>query len=363
MAKKDYYEILGVDKKASDAELKSAYRKLAQKHHPDKKGGDEARFKEINEAYQTLSNKEKRAQYDRFGSTFAGGGGSANSGWGFNGGGFNGSVNMEDLGDFSDIFESFFGGGRGRSSARRTYRRGSDLQVVQEITLEQAYSGVTKELQFKTFAVCEICQGEGHDVKEGTKKCQTCGGQGEVREVRQSVFGNVEQIRACSDCRGVGEVPNKVCQECHGSGRVEKKRLQKIEIIPGVANGQLIKVPGAGEVGERKAGAGDLYIQVNVAKHPLFHREGVNLYLQKEISLLDVLLNKKIEIPLIAGDPIHVEIPAGFSFTQQFKVENKGMPHLHSKNRGDLLVTFEVKKPNHVSKKAKQLLEALEKEL
>lgn len=352
MANKDYYEVLGISKTATEAEVKNAYRKLAQKYHPDKKSGDEAKFKEINEAYQTLSNKQKRAQYDRFGQTFSGAPGGFS---GFNGQGFNGSINFEDLGDFSDIFESFFGGGR--ASRRKTYRRGADLQITQEINLEQAYAGVTKELEFTTFGACKDCDGLGHDSKEGTKKCEVCNGQGEIREVRQSFFGSVQQVKACSACQGSGEIPNKVCKTCKGSGRVEENRHQKVEIVPGVSHGQLIKITGAGEVGEKKAGAGDLYIQVLIKPHKVFTRDGANLLLKKEVSLIDVLLDKKIEIETISGEAVSVEIPAGFNFAEKLKLSDKGMPHLHSRGYGDLFIEFEVKKPKKISSKLKKLLE------
>lgn len=358
MPNKDYYNVLGISKTATESEVKNAYRKLAQKYHPDKKGGDEAKFKEINEAYQILSNKQKRDQYDRFGSTFSGSSAN-NAGWsGFSSQGFGGSVNFEDLGDFSDIFESFFGGGR--SSRRKTYRRGRDLQITQEITLEQAYTGVTKELEFKTFGVCKECEGYGYEVKEGTKKCEVCNGQGEIREVRQSFLGSVQQVKVCSACQGSGEIPHKVCKTCSGAGRVEERREQKIEIIPGVSNGQLIKVSGAGEVGEKRAAAGDLYIQIVIKPHKDFKREGADLFIKKEVSLVDVLLNKKIQVPTIEGKSLEVEIPAGFNFTEKHRLASKGMPNLHGRGHGDLFVLFEVRKPKKVDPKLKKFLEELE---
>ncbi|PIT93286.1 MAG: molecular chaperone DnaJ [Candidatus Harrisonbacteria bacterium CG10_big_fil_rev_8_21_14_0_10_38_8] len=346
---KDYYEVLGVDKKASSETIKKAYRKLAHKYHPDKADGDEARFKELNEAYQVLSDSNKRAQYDQFGSSFS-------QGAGFNPGGFN--INMDDLGDFSDIFEQFFSGGR----ARRTYNRGNDLQIAQEITLEEAYTGVKREIEFHALTRCEGCSGLGYFDKDGTKDCVKCDGKGEVKEVKKGFFGSFAQVRVCSDCNGRGKIPNKPCKDCHGSGRINSNRKIKVDIVPGINDGQLIKVTGAGEAGESGAVAGDLYVQVRIKRHELFVRKEDDLYTKKKISLIDVLLGKDIIIKTIDSKETSIEIEPGSHLNEMILVKAKGMPRLHGSGQGDLYIKLDVTTPKKLSKKAKQLIEELKKE-
>lgn len=355
----DYYEILGVSKTASEEEIKKAYRKLAHQHHPDKSGGDEKKFKEINEAYQVLSNAEKRAQYDRFGKAGVGSGpfGSAQG----QHGGFGFDVNMDgmnfgDMGDIGDIFESMFGGGmRGRS--RRPQTAGSDLQIIQDITLEEAFSGARKELKFKTFDVCTTCTGHGHDVKEGVKKCDTCDGRGEVKENRKTFFGAFAQVRPCTKCAGRGEIPNKICAVCKGEGRVAATRTLSIDIVLGISDGQLIKIAGAGEAGIRGSLSGDLYVQVRVIPHKVFHRVDADLLIQKEISPIDILLGKKIAIPVISGGMYEVEIPSNFNLSEKLRVVGKGMPKFGGHGHGDLYVSFSVRTPKKVSPKLRKAIE------
>ena len=358
----DFYKILGVSKNASDEDIKRAYRKLAHEHHPDKAGGNEAQFKKINEAYQVLGSKEKRAQYDRFSS----GGGSAFGGghYGQHAGGFGGfdagNIDPSEFGDLGDIFESFFGGGGRR---RKTYTRGSDLQVNQDISLEDSFNGVKKELSFKAYAQCQECAGLGHFAKEGTKQCTTCNGQGEVKEVRNTFFGNFQQVRACSKCRGSGQIPNKICNTCKGAGRAVAGRSLKVEILPGVMDGQLIKISGAGEAGEQGAPAGDLYVQVRVLPHKVFARKENDLYIKKQVTLVDVLLGKKVEVPTISGKPQDIEIPAGFNLTEKLKVAGQGMPRWSSYGHGDMYVELDVRTPKKITAKARKLLEDLSGEI
>lgn len=360
----DYYEQLGVSKNASEEDIKKAYRKLAHQYHPDKSGGDAEKFKKINEAYQVLSNKEKRAQYDKFGRVFDGaapGAGAGFGGFGQNGFGFDfGNIDFGNMGEMGDIFETFFGGGRG---GRRTRdRAGSDLQIVQEITLEEAYTGAKKELVFKTFDSCATCAGLGYDKSAGVKTCDACKGTGEIRESRRTVFGTFQQVKACQKCGGRGEIPNKMCAVCKGVGRTAATRRLTIEILPGVSDGQLIKVSGAGEAGERGARSGDLYVQIRIAENKTFEREGSDLFIKKEIGVVDILLGRKISVPVISGDTIEVEIPAGFNFSQPLKIEGKGMPKFGGRGHGDLFVQFEVKAPKKVSSKLKKLLEEFDDE-
>lgn len=358
----DFYQILGVSKNASEEDIKRAYRKLAHEHHPDKVSGNEKKFKEINEAYQVLGSKEKRAQYDRFGSTFSQAGGHQHQGGGFGGfSGFDANFDPSQFGDLGDIFESFFGGGGGRR--RKTYTRGSDLQINQEIALEEAYTGIKKEISFKAYASCKECAGLGHFAEEGTKQCTTCNGQGEIKEVRNTFFGNFQQVRTCSKCQGSGQIPNKICTECKGAGRTVGTRSHSIEILAGVMDGQLIKITGAGEAGEQSAPAGDLYVQVRVLPHKIFARKENDLYIKKQVTLVDVLLGKKIDLPTISGKTYSVEIPTGFNLSEKLKVSGQGMPRFNSYGHGDMYVELDVRTPKKVSSKARKLLEDLDGEI
>jgi molecular chaperone DnaJ len=365
----DYYEILGVAKGATPEEIKKAYYGLAHKYHPHKAGGNEAKFKEINEAYQTLSNPEKRAQYDRFGKNYNGAGGAGfGGGQGFGGfgqGGFGfdvNGINMDDLGDVGDIFETFFGGGRGRSRQTRD-TSGSDLKIMQTVSLEEAFTGATKELKFTTLDSCKSCSGLGYEKSAGVKKCEDCKGSGEVKESRRTVFGTFAQSRVCNKCIGKGEIPNKICNTCKGDGRVSATRTLKVEIIPGVSDGQMIKIAGAGEAGERGGESGDLYVQIRISHNSHFERVGDDLVVKKEIGPLEILLGKKIAVPVIGGGQIEVEIPAGFNFATRLRIESKGMPIFGTRNRhGDLYVEFHVKAPKKISGKLRKALEEVEGE-
>lgn len=372
---KDYYSILGVAKNATDDDIKKAYRKLAHEYHPDKPGGNEAKFKEINEAYQVLSDKAKRAQYDRFGSagpTGAGGFGGnwggfsaqgnpndyAGQGWG--GFGFD-PQNVADMGDFGDIFESIFEGFGGQPR-RKTYEKGSDLEIQEPITLEEAFRGVLKVLKIRTFVQCPECKGKGAEPGSGFEKCSVCDGRGEIREQRRTFFGTFSQVKTCTKCHGVGESPKSPCRTCKGSGRIEASREVRVNILPGVEDNQLIKMNGAGEAGERGTAAGDLYVRIRVRSHSVFARQGADLIIARELNVLNLILGKKIEIPTIAGGKISVEIPAGFNLKENLRVQGEGMPLFGSSSRGDLLVNFIIKAPKKPSAKAKKILEDLEKE-
>ncbi len=355
--KKDYYKTLGVEKGANEDDIKKAYRKLAHKYHPDKSGGDEAKFKEINEAYQVLSNAQKRAQYDRFGQNFDGaqgfGGGQGFGGFGNMGGfGFDFSGG-EDMGDVGDIFEAFFGGGLGRK--RKTYNRGADIELIKEITLEEAFRGEALRLNYETMSSCATCKGQGSDKSAGSNKCGTCDGKGEIRETRSSFFGQFSQVRTCATCHGQGEIPNKICKDCSGAGRVAMRQEVQVNIAPGISDGQLIKVVGRGQAGERGAGAGDLYVRVQVKPHHVFQRVGNELIIRKDLDILKVLAGEKVEIPTIQGGKLHVEIPVGFNLREKFRIAGEGMPKFNSFGRGDLYVEFNVKVPK-VDQKIKKVL-------
>lgn len=349
---KDYYEILGVNRSASEDEVKKAYRKLAHKYHPDKSGGDEKRFKEINEAYQVLSDAKKRTSYDRFGQAFPGSDfGGFPFGWDVN---FQGVENMSDLGDvFDAIFE-----GLGVKERRRSYSHGADLELMVQITLEEARSGKSVNLEYETLVSCKSCGGLGHFPDTGFTKCNYCGGRGEIKESKNTFFGNFSQVVTCKDCGGRGEVPNKICETCKGGGRVNGGRTVALEIRPGVSDDQIIKVKGMGESGEQGPEAGDLYVRIKVKPHTVFERRGNDLVRSLNVSIIDVFLSRKIKVETLDKREIQVPIPAGFGLKDELRVKGEGMTP-----DGDLIVRPDIKIPKHLSPKAKKLLEELEKNL
>ena len=373
----DYYKILGIEKSASDEDVKKAYRKLAHQYHPDRPSGDEKKFKKLNEAYQILSSKEKRSQYDQYCRVFEGGSGGAGgfdfggfssgggpaSGWEFGFDPHSFSTEGEGLGD---IFDAFFEG-MGVRKKKKTYKRGSDVELVQEITLEDSFSGITKKVALPIAIQCETCGGKGHDEAAGFSNCSVCDGQGEIRETRNTFFGNFSQVRTCEKCWGTGQIPKKICKDCSGTGRKKGERSIGFEIVQGISDGQIIKIVGAGEAGERGAAAGDLYVRIKIKPHSVFERQGDDLFIKKEVGFFDVLLNKPIEIKTIGGEKLNVEIPAGFNLREKLRMAGQGMPKfgagiLQSK-RGDLYIIFNVKTPGKLSVKAKKILEDLGREL
>ncbi|MEK7612402.1 MAG: J domain-containing protein [Patescibacteria group bacterium] len=361
----DYYKILGVQKGATEEEIKRAYRKLAHKYHPDKSGGDDGMFKKINEAYQILSNKEKRAQYDRFGRVFEGGnmGGGGQGGFDFRnfGEGFD-SVNVDDLGNLGDIFDAFFEG-MGVKRKRRAYERGSDLELVQEIALEDAFRGVTKPITFKTFIACTECKGKGHFEAKGFTECSACDGRGEIQESRRTFFGNFAQVKPCAKCLGQGKIPNKICGKCSGAGRVQGEKTVQVGIAAGVHDGQLVKIQGGGEAGPNSASEGDLYIRIRVKPHPVFTREGDDVRIRHDANLADILLERKVIVKTLSGGKISVDVPPNFIFGKTIVVNGEGMPKLGSPLRGNLLVDMDIKFPKKLTANAKKLLEDLKGEL
>jgi len=357
---KDYYKILGVNKNASDEEIKKAYRKLAHEFHPDKPKGNESKFKEINEAYQVLSDKKKRSQYDRFGSAEPFGYG------GFEGqpfsGGFSQGFNVDEVGDLGDIFETFFEN-FGFGSTRRTYRRGSDLEIPLSITLEEAYQGVVRDVSYETLVNCHHCQGKGGDADAGFSKCTTCDGRGQIKEERRTFFGSFAQVKSCSTCFGHGRTPNKVCKYCQGTGRMKGQKKVQISILPGVHHGQLLAVKGAGEAGEHGTSAGDLYVRIAIKPHQMFERDGDNIRVKKELGIFDLLLDRPIEVLTISGKIVEVRLPSHFNLKEDFKVNGEGMPKLGSFGKGDLLVNFVLRLPKKLSAKERTIIENLENSL
>ena len=351
MAKRDYYEVLGVDKNADDAAIKKAYRTLAKKNHPDVNPGDkeaEERFKEINEAYQVLSNPQKRAQYDQFGHDgpqgFGGGGYSDFSG-GFGGGGFGG---------FEDIFSSFFGGGMG-GSQRNGPVPGDDLRYDLTITLEEAAFGCEKEINLVRDEECPECHGSG--AKPGSKvdTCSVCNGTGQERVVQNTPFGRIQNVRTCSKCRGSGKIITEPCQKCHGRGKVRVSKRKTVKVPAGIADGQVLTIRGQGGLGERGGPAGDLMIVISVKKHKLFRREGDNLYIELPLTFTQAALGAELDVPTLRK-PVKYPFPEGTQPGQVFCIRGEGTNHLRGNGRGDLYVTAMVEIPRKLTEKQKELL-------
>ncbi|WP_374763138.1 molecular chaperone DnaJ [Yunchengibacter salinarum] len=350
MAKRDYYEILGVDKDADEAALKKAYRKQAMKYHPDRNPDDEEaekRFKEAGEAYEVLKDPEKRAAYDRYGhAAFEGGMGGGPGGPGGAAGGF----------DFSDIFDEFFGdmmgGGRGRR--RSSAQRGSDLRFNMEISLEEAYKGKEESITIPTSVSCDTCQGSGAEPGSQPMACDTCGGEGKVRTSQG--FFMVE--RTCPRCRGKGVVITNPCKSCGGQGRVQKDKTLQVRIPRGVEDGTRIRLGGEGEAGMMGGPPGDLYIFMSVRPHSLFKRDGDTLFCQVPIAMTKAALGGQIEVPTIEGRRARIKVPEGTQTGKQFRLRGKGMPRLNGGGAcGDMIVEVSVETPVNLNKRQKELLE------
>lgn len=351
MAKKDFYELLGVQKGASKDELKQAYRKMAMQYHPDKNQGDkdaEAKFKEINEAYDVLKDDQKRAAYDQFGhQAFEGGMGGGGNPFGGGAGGFDFSSS------FGDIFEDLFGGGARRGgSGRSPQQRGADLRYNMEISLEEAYKGAQKTISVTTSASCDTCSGSGAKKGSSPTSCSTCNGAGRVR--MQQGFFTVE--RTCASCQGTGQVIKDPCATCAGSGRVRKNKKLNVTIPRGVEDGTRIRLSGEGEAGARGAPAGDLYVFITVKPHSFFEREGADLHAEVPITFTTAALGGAVEVPTVDGGKVKVTIPEGTQNGHQFRLRGKGMPALNSSFHGDMHIHTKVETPVKLSKEQKELL-------
>lgn len=352
---KDYYETLGIAKGASTDEIKKAYRKLAMKYHPDQ-GGDQEKFKEINEAYQVLGDDAKRSQYDQFGHAGAQGGFGGGSG-GFDFSGFQGGGGFSDMGD---IFETFFGGGFSGAGQRQKSgpRRGEDLQMEVVLDFVKAAFGVEETIEVPRFDTCETCAGKGYPKDAKIVTCSHCQGTGEVRFTQQSFFGNIASTRACDQCHGEGKIPDHKCTTCNAEGRVKVKQKMKVKIPAGVDQGTTIKLAGKGSAGRKGAPAGDLYVVIQVRESRKFQREGFDTHAVEKITVLQAILGDEVEVETIHGMK-KVVIPAGVEAGKVIKLRRLGVPYLGSSEIGDHYIHVEIEIPKKLSKKEQELYEQI----
>ncbi|MEK7208855.1 MAG: molecular chaperone DnaJ [Patescibacteria group bacterium] len=353
---KDYYEILGLTRNATSEEVRKAFHKLAHKYHPDKKGGDESKFKEVNEAYQILSDERKRQAYDHYGeagSTGGWAGQNAGAGdWQFDFSGFDAAGQGTQF-DLGDLFSEFFGGER---DGRRRQRRGRDISVDIQISFAEAVFGSERNLLISKIGQCERCNGTGAETGSTRRQCEACNGRGQIRETRRSLLGSISAVRTCEKCNGVGERPEKNCAVCGGPGVLKKNEEIKVTIPAGVNDGEMIRLSGRGEAAAHGT-FGDLYIKVHVEKHPIFRREGEQLAMDLSIKLSDAILGAEQEIKVLDGQ-IKIKIPEGVSSGEILRVKGRGVP-IGPGRRGDLYIHLKVKTPEKISKKARKLVEDL----
>ena len=371
-SKRDYYEVLGVQKTATDEELKKAYRRLAKKYHPDanpdNKEEAEAKFKEVNEAYETLSDPQKRKMYDQFGpdgpqgfNGFNGAGGPFGNGgyYSYSSSGFDG---FSDFGDLGDIFSSFFGGGR--ASARQQDRgpkKGADLNLNLEITFEEAFLGVEKEIVITRPETCDICHGTGAKPGTSVTKCSICNGTGTVRQVQNTILGQMQTTRTCTNCHGTGEVIKEVCDNCKGKGNVRKQARIKVKIPAGIDDNQTVVLRGEGEPGEKGGPKGDLYITIKMKRSNIFTRQGTTVMCDVPITITQATLGANLKIPMVDGTYETFTIPEGTQTGTKFTIRERGFKGLNSTVRGNYIFTVIVQTPKRLSREQRDLLEQLAK--
>ena len=345
--KRDYYEVLGVQRNAGDDAIKRAFRNQARQYHPDvnRAADAEARFKEINEAYEVLSDPRKRAAYDRYGHRGPGGG-------------FDG---FADLGGFADIFETFFGAG-GRRSTYRGPQRGNDLRYDMTVSFEEAVFGAEKQIEIPVLQFCERCSGSGAEPGSGATTCPRCHGSGELRRVQQSVFGQFVNVVMCETCQGEGQVVGSPCKECRGQGRQQRKKRLTVKIPAGVDRGQQIRLSGEGEIGPKGGPPGDLYVVLEVQEHAFFRRDGYDIYFELPINVAQAALGTDVTIPTLEGE-MEFRVPAGTQHGRSFPLRGKGVPHLRSTARGNMYVVAQVTTPTKLTARQRELFEELSREL
>ncbi|MEK7539450.1 MAG: molecular chaperone DnaJ [Patescibacteria group bacterium] len=363
---KDYYNILGVNKGASKEEIKKAFYKLAHKYHPDKKEGSEVKFKQVNEAYQVLSDDGKRSKYDQYGSGFEnaqpGYGGNQQSGFGgfdfsnFSRGFEDGNTDF-DFGNLNDIFSDFFGGEMG--GRRKEARRGRDISTEVQISFSDSIFGTNRKILITKTSNCLTCHGSGAKAGFSTITCRVCNGQGKIHESKRTIFGNITNTKICEVCLGTGEVPKEICEICKGKGVLRREEEVSIVIPAGIRDGEMIRMTGYGEA-VSKGATGDLYIKINVALHPIFKRDSNDLVMDLNLKLSDALLGTEYPIQTLDGE-IKVTIPEGVSINEILRVRGKGVPMSKSK-RGDLLIKLNIKLPGRLSRKSRELIAELKKE-
>ncbi|MFA6446876.1 MAG: molecular chaperone DnaJ [Patescibacteria group bacterium] len=358
---KDYYKILGVEKGSSEDEIKKAYRRLAHEHHPDKEGGNEQKFKDINEAYQVLGDKDKRTKYDQFGSAaFEQGGMGGPGGFGgfdFNqGGGFN--INMDDLGDFSDILGGMFGFGGGRGPKQK---RGNDIETEVQIDFLESVFGVDKTLKLYKTSACSVCEGSGAEKDSKVVQCALCGGKGRVQQAQRTMLGTINTVVTCPDCHGVGEKAEKPCKHCNGTGLEKRENTLNFKIPAGINNGEAVRMSNEGEYAGRAGKPGDLYVRVRVKAHAEFTRDEWDVLSTVHVSFSLLVLGGEIDINTVDG-PVTLKIPSGTQAGTIFKLKNKGVPVLNGFGRGDHLVTIMPEIPKKLTKEQKKILDDLRKE-
>jgi len=360
MPKRDYYEILGVAREAPDGEIKTAYRKLALKYHPDRNPNDktaEDKFKEATEAYEILKDPQKRQTYDQFGHAGVSGQGMGGFGGGFGGFDISDALRafMRDFGGFGFDFDDMFGGGGGRRERRS---RGEDLRVRIELSLEEIATGVEKKVKVKKLVPCPECEGSGAAPGHGSKTCPDCKGRGQIRTLTRSLFGTIQQVRTCPTCRGTGEVISRPCTNCQGQGRVRDSETVKVEVPPGVSAGNYMNLQGKGNVGPNKGQPGDLVVLFDEKEHDQFARQGDNIICEIPISFTLAALGGETTVPTLNGDH-SLKIPSGTQSGKVFKLRGKGIPHLHSHGSGDELIRVTVWTPTELSSEDKMLLKEL----
>lgn len=360
----DYYEILGVSRDASQEEIKRAFHKLAHKHHPNK-GGDEKKFKEINEAYQVLYNKEKRAQYDRFGRVFEGVGGAEpgsdfNWAWGNTAPGFDTNIEF-DFEGLGEMFEDFFGFG-GRQKTRKDFKKGKDIEIDIEIPLEETFRGATKKISLAKMISCSRCKGTGAEPGTSINECFSCRGTGQVQQIKRTFLGSFTHLTICPECKGEGQRPEKPCNVCKGEGRIKGEDTIEIFIPPGIDTNQVIRVEGKGDAGKKGGKPGNLYVRILVKQHPIFNRKGDDLYISLPISFSRAALGDEIEVPTIEKTKILLKVPEGTESGKVLRISGKGIPHFSGYGRGNLYVELIVRTPKKLTKKQKELFEKLKEE-
>ncbi len=357
---KNYYDVLGIEKSASKDEIKKAFYKLASKYHPDKKGGDEAKFKEVNEAYQILSDEKKRKEYDTYGQTFSGSGARA-GGFGFEGFDASDFSNMQfDFGDLGDIFGDMFGMGGSPFGGPRQ-KRGRDISLEVDISFSESIFGTQRDVLISKVGQCKTCKGTGAKHGTETTTCEICNGKGKVHDTKKTFMGTFQTVKTCSNCNGKGKVAKEKCHDCRGAGVHTMKEDIHIEVPAGISNGEMIRLS---QMGEAISGglSGDLYVRVNVASHKEWKREGADLIIKHSIKLTDALLGAKHTIHGLDGD-INIEIAPGASAGEILRVRGRGVPSVHDKiKRGDALVKLDIIMPKKLTKKAMKLVEEMKEE-